>query len=392
MIKSYLSSVVKKLVVWDKKLEIYTNGEDNAYSERMENFKNNSVTASMASNIMTQYLIGKGFGEADNFVIGSDILIDFADDIAQDLVDHRGLAVHVSYDMQMDPCGFKYIPFNNVRVGEKDSQEYNGKFLICKNWSEKANKSNIQVLDTFNIDKKIIAYQIEKAGGFEKFKGQIIFFNMDNKYYYPLSRIHAVSKECENEYQASVYKNELLTRGFFGKTLVVTRPLSDPLPNNPTDYQLEENRNAESEREDFKKSMSDFIGAGNAGGVLHLEMDFAGEKLDDAILFKNIESNIDDKLFSFTENSALEKILMAYNNLPISLVKSPDSAMLGNSGEALRVAKETYWENTSKERNIIETLINNLLKIHRDFKESYQYITVTPLITKKIEAETPKII
>ena len=36
MITTHLIEIYKKLVAWDKKLEIYTNGADNAYPERME--------------------------------------------------------------------------------------------------------------------------------------------------------------------------------------------------------------------------------------------------------------------------------------------------------------------------------------------------------------------
>jgi hypothetical protein len=61
--------ILKRAVSWDKKLEIYQNGEDNAYPERIDRIINNSVTAKMASEMMVQYLLGKGFGEADNFQV-----------------------------------------------------------------------------------------------------------------------------------------------------------------------------------------------------------------------------------------------------------------------------------------------------------------------------------
>jgi endonuclease III-like uncharacterized protein len=82
----------------------------------------------------------------------------------------------------------------------------------------------------------------------------------------------------------------------------------------------------------------------------------------------------------------MQKILMAYNNLPISLVKSPDSAMLGNSGSALKVAKESYWENTNKERNILETQINDLLKISGFYQG--EYLNIKDLLTTVISENT----
>ena len=384
MIKTTLLSIYKKVVEWDKKLEVYKNGEDNAYPERMERFRNNSVTASMSSNTMIQYLLGKGFGEANNVKIGNLKLIDIADDVARDIVDNRGVFIHVNYDANFDVSDFSVIPFNQCRIGLKDSKLYNGKILTYHDWSAKIEKNKVAIIDVFNNDKTVVAYQVEKAGGIDNYKGQIMYYNMDSQYFYPLSRIDAVSFECDNEYQASLYKNELLRRGFFGKTLVVTRPLIDA--------QLYEDRSLEgiarlkrleSERDTFKDGIKKFIGVGEAGGVMHMEVDFAGENLEQAILFKNIESTINPELFRFTEDSAVTKILMAFNNLPIALVKSPDSALLGNSGDALRVAKETYWENTTKERELVENLLNDLWKLCSSFNG--KALTVQPLLTPKTD-------
>ena len=336
-IKTALLEIVKKVIKWDKKLEIYTNGDDNAYPERMERYKNNSITAKMASEIMVQYLIGKGFGELDNIKIGGVKLIDLADDIARDLVDNRGVFIHVNYDANFEVAEWSVLPFNNCRVGKKDSSEYNGKILVCNDWNDIKNNKP-RTINVFNPAKEIVMYQVGVTDKdtdvtiidkLAKYQGQIMYVNMDSQYYYPLSRIDAVSLDCRSEYLAGVYKNEILERGFFGKTLVVTRPLVDNQL--ILDAQLTQDanllrqmRDAESERENFKKTIQEFVGAGGSGGVLHMEVDFKGESLDDAILFKNIESNINDKLFQFTEDSVMAKILMAYNNLPITLVKASE--------------------------------------------------------------------
>ena len=397
-IKTALLDIVKKVVKWDKKLEIYTNGDDNAYPERIERLKNNSITAKMSSDIMVQYLIGKGFGELDNAKIGGVKLIDLADDIARDLVDNKGVFIHVNYNANFVVSNWSVIPFNECRVGKKDSQEYNGKILVSKDWND-IKKNPATPINVYNNSIDVVKYQMgvtdtdsidEIANKVAKYKGQILYINLDSQYYYPLARIDAVQLDCRSEYLASVYKNEILERGFFGKTLVVTRPLIDNQLIKDAQISQDANllrqvRDAESERENFKETIKDFVGAGGSGGVLHMEVDFKGENLNDAILFKNIESNIDDKLFQFTEDSSMSKILMAYNNLPVALVKASES-LFGNSGEALRVAKETYWENTSKDRNKLETLVNDLLRV-TDGIAYTEYVRILPLLTPKIKQD-----
>lgn len=362
--KTLLIDVWKRLTPWSKSADVYANDTDNAYPERMDRLINNSVTAKSAASIMVQYLIGKGYGpENDSIIINKEKnlkLIDIADDIADDLVKQRGVFIHVNWNALYQISDFSVIPFEWCRIGRTDSNDYAGKIAVCKEWL-KPKKADIQLIDVFNPRKKVIDAQVEKAGGWEHYKGQVLFVNMDTKLLYPLSRIDSVAEDCDSETQASVYKNRLLRKGFFGNTLVVTRPLvGEGLDSKAL-------MDAESEREQFQKAIKDSLGAENTGGVLCLEMDFAGEKLEDAILIKQIESKIDDKLFNYTETSVRENILVAFNNLPAGLIKTNESALFGNSGEAIREMKRTYWENTTKERSLLTSVINQLLARSQDF-------------------------
>lgn len=384
MIATYISDLYKKIVHWDKKLEIYTNGADNAYPERMERLRNNSITATMASNTMVQYLIGKGFGEADNKVIGGTKLIDLADYIAHDIVDNKGVFIHVNYNANFDISDWKVLSFGQCRLGEKDSKEYNGKILVYDDWCGKIDKKKVQVINIFNPDKTIIEYQIAKAGGIDNYKGQIFYYNMDNQYYYPLARIDPVNHDCNSEYNASIYKDNILENGFIQSTFFITRPLiDDGFIQDPTDKIAVQTRaKQESERENFRKAGEKMLGAKGIGGFMHMEVDFAGEDLSKAIEIKTVKSDVNPDLFKFVEESATKKILMAFNNIPVGLVVS-DSSMFGDSGKSLQVMKETYWENTSKERNILETVINDLL-IHMNI-EGYNYVSILPLLTPKLD-------
>lgn len=372
--KTLLVDVWKRLTPWSKSADVYANDVDNAYPERMDRLINNSVTAKSAAAIMVQYLIGKGYGpEADNIIINKQKnlkLIDFADDVADDLVKQRGVFIHINYNALYQVADCSVLPFEWCRMGKKDSTDYSGKIAICKEWL-KPKRSDIELIDVYNPRKAVIDAQVENAGGWEHYKGQVLYINMDTKLIYPLSRIDAVAEDCDSEAQASIYKNRLLRKGFFGNTLVVTRPLvGDGLE--PGSHAFKE---AESEREAFQKAIKESLGAENTGGVLCLEMDFAGEKLEDAILIKQIESRIDDQLFNYTETSVRENILVAFNNLPAGLIKTNDNALFGNSGEAIREMKRTYWENTTKERNLLTATLNQLLAASQD----YPSLIVQPL-------------
>lgn len=369
--------ILKRAVAWDKKLEIYQNGEDNLYPERIDRVINNSVTAKMASEMMVQYVLGKGFGEADNFKINkTQKLIDFAIDLTDSLVKQRGIAIHFDYNLNFEAINPKIIDFTKIRLGLKDSTEYNGKILFKNNWSD--NKEKAVVFDVYNPD--IVQVQIEKAGSIEKYKGQILYINLDNKYYYPLSRVDAVLNDCDSESQAAIYKNMLLRKGFFGKQIIMTPPLiSNDEPEMVLNDlgQLVHNREfsrRQAEADQVKKTIESFMGSENTGGALMIESPDFINGIDTIFKVQTINSEVNDKMFEYTENSVTKNILMAFNNLPISLVKSPDSAMFGNSGESLKEAKKMYWENTSKERNKVETIINDIVQNLPNWNGNYIFI------------------
>ncbi|KGO88097.1 hypothetical protein Q765_03315 [Flavobacterium rivuli WB 3.3-2 = DSM 21788] len=374
--RTVLGEIAKRLTPWNKSIDVYGNDIDNAYPERMDRLINNSVTAKSAANIMVQYLIGKGYGtDNDNLIVNKQhtiSLIDFADDVAEDLVKQRGVFIHINYNALYEIVDVRVMPNEWCRKGKSDSNAYSGKIAVYEDWS-KPKKSDIKLIDVFNPNPKVIQAQVEKAGGWEKYKGQIWFVNMDTKLHYPLSRVDSVAEDCDSEAQTAVFKNRMLRRGFFGNMLVVTKPLiSKDIPRYLDANERKINPewiDADDERKQFQNAIVSSLGAENGGGVLCVEMEFGGDKLEESILFQKVESNIDDKIFAHTETSVRENILIAFNNLPAGLIKTSDSQMFGNSGESIREMKRTYWENTSKERNKLTYVLNSLLSLSVNNKD-----------------------
>jgi hypothetical protein len=89
--------------------------------------------------------------------------------------------------------------------------------------------------------------------------------------------------------------------------------------------------------------------------------------IEKSILFKTIETNIDDKLFEFTEKSTRDNIRFAFNNIPAMLVHANDGQMFGQSGEGIKQAKLFYQEQTTMERMALEEAFNYLMKYFEGF-------------------------
>lgn len=387
-IKSTLIDVYKKLTKYDKTLGIIENGVDNIYPERADRYINNSVTAKTCAKIMATFLAGKGFGDADKVIVdkkNKTTLQKFTSDIAKSFAKQRGVFIHVDYNANFKPSAYKVLPYTHCRLGKQDDDRYNGKIGVSDKWDADIKKDDITFINVFNPKEEIVKAQINAVKGddliekVKRYKGQVLYVNLENEYTYALSQIDAVMNDCDSEAQASVYKNKSLRKGFFGKQLVVTRPLAGSLE----DYTDEvEWHLAQSERQNFKDTIKDFVGAENVGDVLHVELEFNdSEKLDDVIMFKDISSNIDDKIFEYTERSVFNNILMSFNSIPPALVR-PENSVFSASGESIRQMQEVYQDNTSEERKELEQLVIYLMAI---FYEPIKGIKLMPLIEKQQE-------
>ncbi len=361
---------------FDKSLKIYKNGDDNNYPELIEETIEDSVTASRCAGTVADFITGKGFGDdLNNKLVHKEkhtTLFQFLQEIAESLARHKGVFIHVNYDANYDIKDMDVLPFIDCRIGKKDDNDYNGKILLCKDWQNSKKARKAKAINVFNPDKDIVKYQVEKTGGIKKYNGQILYFKK-GKYTYPLSPLHPAIKDAQSEAQAAIFKHVSLTQGFFGKTLVVTKPLVDDILK---DSDPDEFRAQETERDKFKKTIEKFIGTKNSGGVLHVEMEFESDKIEDEFLIKNIESNINDKLFAHTEDSVAANIC-ATMKVPQILVRQKDGNMFSASGEVIRQAKIFVQEQTEKDRINTEQIINKLMM---RFQDAAKELSIIPLI------------
>lgn len=379
---------------------IYNNGDDNAYSEKLEIYKNSSVTGLSVSTLMAQYVLGRGFGDFDDAIFNKNKNLtarDIAEQAAEDITDYRGFWVHIKYNANLKATAFRVLNFHSCRLGLADSDGYIGKVFYCDDWQNK--KAARIEYDMFNNNKDVLKKQIENAGGIEKYKGQILFFSMQKRLLYPIGRLHAAQNDADTEAEISNYKNIILHSGFLGKLVVTTPPLTgegdgndigilddsieDILSDEIEDLDAVKTRaksiqNQKTEEEDFKRTLESFGGIEGQSSILHVQLKFAGDDISKAIKFDEIKTNVNPDFFEKIENTAKDNIAAAYNNCPQVLIKSPDAAFFSGSGEQIKQAKLMYQDNTEREREFLERSINFLWSLHKDFDNSHKYIN--PLI------------
>lgn len=328
-------------IKYSKNDEVYSWGADNAYPTLIKSLIGSSVTARQCSDINAKNIFGKGFEFAGRTsIVNKDglTLNQLLRVASKEFADQNNLFFHINYNALYEITSVKLIPCTDVRGGKSDSTGYSGKFVVYPNWDKskgKVSKADYVVVDKFNPNQDVIESQVKAAGGWSKYKGQILHVKSDFSSIYSLSDADSVLYDMDSEFQSSLFKNKGLRKGFFGSKLIVTKPFDD-----------------DEERRAFERSIHDLKGAENSSGILLLEGNNASDVLQEQFYIQNIDTNIDDSLFAHTEESSAKSIRKAFG-VPSILIEDSDNSIFGDSGSLLKEAKKTHWENKEEERGII---------------------------------------
>ncbi len=392
-----LIELFKRVVKFDTGVQIHQNGIDNAYPERIERIIDNSPTAKAGTKLLRKYIVGKGFsGNLNDFIVNNDkniTLKEFLFKVAHAYSRQNGVFIHINYNLDGKIISLDVLPYSHCRKGKKDDAKYIGKIAIYENWGGEngaVKKDKIQRIDVYNPIIDVITSQVNKVNGINNYKGQVMFFNPEETDY-PLAHIDPVMNDADSEYRSGNFKNLSLRKGFFGKKIVVTPPMvdGDLKGSGLSPEELEEKRLAETERDNFRAAMQSFVGSDNADGMLHLEMEFEGDDISKVMSFIDVKTDINDKLFEYTEKSAANNICKALGNIPKILIENPETSVFGQSGEMLKSAKLFYQEQTEEDRDGIENkILNPLMKIFEGFKFPEGGLKILPLID--VEIKTPE--
>ena len=359
-------------IKFDKRTDIYNNGDDNAYPTLIERIINSSVTAKSCAGVMANFMYCQGFEFENNLRQSYKqsnqkfdrrmISINKKGDTPNSLLRkacrksisrQSGVFFSVQYNALYQKTSIDIVPFKYCRLGKKDSEDYHGKVIVYNNWDKengtRIKKQDFNFIDVFNPNPKVIQAQVDAAGGWKNYKGQILFLNLDDNDTYPLSWIDPVLLDCDSESQASVYKNRGLRKGFFGKYIFGTK-----------EFEKEEDYN------DFNNDLKDFVGAENADSIMTIELRKGSENLDDEMIIKPIERNSEDGFFAHTETSSANNIRKAAANIPPVLIDYVAGKLGGTSGAEFQEAQLFYQRQLEEERNDIEdtfeTLFTNFYK------------------------------
>lgn len=290
-------------------------GTDNLYPQGAEEVVNRSSTLKSLMNRIADFVNGEGFvdpniaklivnrkglkGQTANKVLST---------VSHPFVRWRTVPMHIGYNLLGQICALNPLDFKTIRFGLRDPKTKKiTKLAYSANWERDGrsiNEQNITFYDTFNPDPAVVLEQIEKAGGIQNYKGQILYLTPEDGEY-PLATFDAVYEDAQVQAEVGYFKVGN-TQNSFLATLAILYP---------GEFSSQE------EMQDFKDLISNKSGSRNAGTRIGLQ-DKSGQRKASDIFQSLTPANL-DKLFEYTETSVKENIIESEAFPAMLLGKSP---------------------------------------------------------------------
>lgn len=349
-------------------LGIQTYGEDNLYPQTFRNILAASSTGAECLDRFADFIEGNGFRDVPFSESVVNRKGDTADDIhalvCRDVAYYNGLALHVNYNIYGDIVELHHVPFENCRLVESDDSGYVGKIAIHPDWSGqktrggkviKVAKENIDYIDVFNPDKRVVAAQIEAAGGIEYYKGQVLWVSLSGKDIYPTGKGDRVATEMSTDEGLANVKYRNVRNNFLPAAMIFTKK--------GTNITFDQDGNEIDSRDDddsFSDSLLQLQGDTNCGKLMEVTLETDEDKPEVVTL----NSQNYDKEFTVTDISVTERIYSAFGQEPWYCIRI---GKVGFSGDILEDAFEYYNSIVSKQQRLIE---RTFARVFRHFYEA----------------------
>ena len=368
--KATITDIEKRIVTPVNKTEGIINYDiDNGYPQRINTILNSSGTGSLCTSIFGKFLYGGGFlQEALSKTIVSPAKKMTANKLlfktGKSISKFNGFAIHINYNALYKKTSFNYIPFQDIRFTTQDNEDFPNMLAIYNDWDKTRNpkivKANIDYINFYNPDPEAIQEQVEAAGGWDKYKGQVYYWSVDGMEY-PLAPSDSVLEDVQTDSHAKIFKFRNITTNFMASHILETNEFVDEI-----------------EKEQFLDNINTFQGSDDASKILLLEKSTD----ESSFVLTKVDIQDIDKLYQFTEESVRDNIIRNYLIPSVLLLATPGK--LGTSNE-IQDATAFYNGVTEDFRNVIEESFSELFEnsmfiVEPEFK-------IIPVAAKTVEVK-----
>lgn len=370
-IKATALKVEKRITALeDKTLGILNYDFDNIYPQRVDDITNDSGTAQACLKTFIKFIMGNGSTDSDFYKarVNEDNLT--VDKFIRKICNSKGrfdsIAIHLNFNGLGQHVSATPINWEYCRLVSPESVNA-GKIAIYDDWGKTKRKTFkkelIEYIDLYDPSK--VEAQVEEAGGWDNYKGQVYLWSVNGENEYSLAPYDAVLEDMQTEAQLKRFKHSTSAKNFLASYIM--RVGKDESPEAAENAQV------------FDENLKQFQGGDGAGTILVLEEENGAEN----IKLEKIEIQNYDRLYEFTEKSAQEAIRKQFFIPAVLLLETST----GFSSDELLNAKTYYNDITAGDRLVIEEILKDIFsKWSYPICPSQDYSLIPIPSTKPIEA------
>lgn len=343
-IKATALKVEKRITALeDKTLGILNYDFDNIYPQRVDDITNDSGTAQACLKTFIKFIMGNGATDSDFYKarVNEDNLT--VDKFIRKICNSKGrfdsIAIHLNFNGLGQHVSATPINWEYCRLVSPESVNA-GKIAIYDDWGKTKRKTFkkelIEYIDLYDPSK--VEAQVEEAGGWDDYKGQVYLWSVNGENEYSLAPYDAVLEDMQTEAQLKRFKHSTSAKNFLASYIM--RVGKDESPEAAENAQV------------FDENLKQFQGGDGAGTILVLEEENDAEN----IKLEKIEIQNYDRLYEFTEKSAQEAIRKQFFIPAVLLLETST----GFSSDELLNAKTYYNDITAGDRLVIEEILKDI--------------------------------
>jgi hypothetical protein len=357
----------------DKSLGVQMYDIDNLYPQRVRNAINSSGTGTSCTNLFAKHLRGRGYKDEtiEKLIVNEkgQTLGEVHKLICADRAMYLGFAFHVSYNALLQPMSIKHIPFEFIRLSLPDDLGNCTSVKLHSDWGRESGKPFDKKLlievDLYTNNEEEIFNQINKAGGFENWKGQVYYYSEKGNCIYPPAVCDPVFEDVLTDAGIKMWKFRGISTDFMANYFwVFNGEFAD-----------------EQEKNDYVEAVNSFQGVDNSHKVVVVECPTPNSKPE---LIK-VDKQDNDKVYELTETTVVENIIRSYGQ-PKALHSISVAGSLGLTKE-IEEGKTVYDERTADEREklglVFREVLINWFEGNPSINEDYTIIPITGLTDEK---------
>ena len=339
----------------DTTLNVQYYGESNDYPQIVREIVSASGTACNCLSVYRKFIKGGGFldrltyeKKVNRHGETLDAVLEFA---ANDYAMHGGFALHVNYNANYRIVEIQNVPFECLRFEKLDENGNFSKLVYHWDWGKRKQKlrrwkaSDEKFYDFFNPNPYIIDKQVEEAGGWNFWNGQILYYSNTGYKCYPLPIFDAVLTDMNTEEGIANVSNRNARNNFLPAGAFVN---------------YYNKTQSESEEREIEKAFKDFQGDENACKIMYIECANKEEK-PEFVAFAGANY---DKEFTNTLEKAQANIGKIFNQ---PAVLRSENVGNGLGSDLLRNAFDDYNGVTENERIVLERTFSEVMSLWTPF-------------------------